>query len=894
MPRQEQVILAFNRGVVSRFGLARTDVKRIGLSAETQTNWMPRVLGSMSIRPGLGYLGATKSNAAARLIPFVFAVDDTAILEFTDSYLRFWVDDALITRVSVATTIGALSTYTNNSESGGSISAGATIVITGTGTLAGIADRSVTLGAGASGIQHALRITISNGPVYLRVGSSQGDDDYVAETVLRTGTHSITLTPTGTFYVRFFSRLAHTVTVSGCSIEAAGVLSLPSPYLAANLSYIRSDVTGDVIFLAAEDIQQRMVERRANDSWSIVLYRPDDGPFGYINTTPITLVGSALTGNITVTASKALFKATDIGRLYQITSQSQRVTATTSVAPPAGGNWTGEILVEGVGTDRTITITISGIGTSTVTLQRSFGDTSNWADVPSGTFTTNGTSSYADTYDNQLVYYRIGVKLADYVALDNIIHSISYPSGSITGIVRITSSNTLPTVMNAEVVETLGDTVATTLWKAGDWSDHTGWPSGVALHEGRCFWSGKGLVWGSVTGIFDSFDENVVGDSGFISRSLVGAVDSINWMISAQRLIIGTASAELSARSSSLDEPLTPTSFNVKSTATHGSANVNALRLDRAVVFAQRNGNKLYKLDYTVQRQDYEAGDLCAIAPEIGSPGIVRMAVQRQPDTRIHCVLSDGTVAILVTDAAEDVNAWVKLETDGDIEDVVVLPGVLGQSDDLVYYVVNRTINGSTVRYLEKMAQNSDCAGATVCKLADSFIVITQSSSTTVSGLSHLEGENVCVWANGVDVGTTSTYTQTYTVSGGAITLATAATSIVVGLPYSAVFYSMKMGSPTQQIPNILNHLKNINHIGLVLADTHPQGLRFGQDATVLDSMPLEEVAEPVDADTIWERYEEDPIEFPGGWENDTRIYLLAQAPRPCTILAVSVHMEIS
>jgi hypothetical protein len=146
MARQEQALVSFNRGIVSRFGVARSDIKRIALSAETQTNWIPRVLGSMSIRPGLEYIGATKSSAAARFIPFVFAIDDTAMLEFTDSFLRFWVDDELVTRVTVATTIGALSTYTDNSESGGSITAGATLVITGDGTAAGIADRSVTLG----------------------------------------------------------------------------------------------------------------------------------------------------------------------------------------------------------------------------------------------------------------------------------------------------------------------------------------------------------------------------------------------------------------------------------------------------------------------------------------------------------------------------------------------------------------------------------------------------------------------------------------------------------------------------------------------------------------------------------------------------------------------------
>jgi len=846
----------------------------------------------MSIRPGLEHLGSVKSNAPARMIPFVFAVDDSAILEFTDSILRFWIEDSLLTRPYVATTIGELSTYTNNSESGGTVGGGLNLVITGTGTNAGIADRLVN--CSSIGVQHALRVTVTHGPVLFRVGSTQGNDDLVSEATLKTGTHSITFTPTTVqFSVRFLSRLEYSVTVTRCAIEAAGIVELPTPYTVDYLPYIRTDSTGDVIFIATADFQQRMIERRADGSWSIVLYAPDDGPFGFINTSPITLTPSALSGNITLTASKALFYSTDVGRLYQITSESQRVNGNTASAPPAAGDFTDPLLVQGVGTDRTITITVAGLTASTVQLQRSFGDTSNWADTPDSTFTVDGSYSYADTYDNQIVYYRIGVKQADYGGADDIDYEISYPTGSITGIVRVTAY-TSSTSVTAEVLTSLGDVVATDLWKEGHWSDTSGWPSGVALHEARCWWSGKARIWGSVAGAFDSHDEDTLGDSGPINRALVGAVDSITWMCSNQRLMIGTASAELSARSSSLDEPLTPTSFNVKSTSTHGSANVTAIKIDHSVVFAQRNGNKLYKMDYNIQKYDYESGDLCNIIPEIGYPGIVRMSIQRQPDTRIHCVLADGTVAMLVTDAAEEVNAWIKIETDGDIEDVIVMPGQLGQIDDLTYYVVKRSINGVTVRYLEKMAQSTECAGDTVCKLADSFIHVTQASSTTVNGLGHLEGKNVCVWADGVDVGTADDYTQSYTVSGGSITLATAATNIVVGLPYSAEFYSMKLGSPTQNAQTVLNKHKTINHIGLVMADTHPKGLRYGQSEDILDVMPGEEQSKPVDPDAIWTAYDETTIEFPGSWGTEARIYLVAQAPRPCTMLAVSIDMEVS
>ena len=84
----------FNAGEVSKSALARVDVDRIRLTAEEQINWMPRKLGSMTMRPGLGYLASTKSDAEARLIPFVSSITKKAILEFTNTVMRIWVDDA--------------------------------------------------------------------------------------------------------------------------------------------------------------------------------------------------------------------------------------------------------------------------------------------------------------------------------------------------------------------------------------------------------------------------------------------------------------------------------------------------------------------------------------------------------------------------------------------------------------------------------------------------------------------------------------------------------------------------------------------------------------------------------------------------------------------------------
>src|SRR6266446_8007222 len=105
MPREQTAVLAFNRGILSLLGLARVDLTRYRMAAATMVNWMARVLGSMMLRPGWAYLGATAANAFARTISFVFSATDTARIEITQGLLRFWVKDALLSRVAVTTAI---------------------------------------------------------------------------------------------------------------------------------------------------------------------------------------------------------------------------------------------------------------------------------------------------------------------------------------------------------------------------------------------------------------------------------------------------------------------------------------------------------------------------------------------------------------------------------------------------------------------------------------------------------------------------------------------------------------------------------------------------------------------------------------------------------------------
>lgn len=913
MPVTKEARVAFNRGLISRLGLARKDVERVALSAQTMTNWMPRVLGSMSLRPGLEYIGLAGSNnnfIYTKFIPFVFSLLDKALLQLTQNVLRVWLNDVPISLSSQAITItnpyfAANVTNWTDADEAGATSDWVTdgggdgyLRLVGTGYKRAIRYQSITTASPT--LEHSIKILIERGPVNFRIGTALGLDDVLPVTGLGTGQHILTFIPTvSPFFIQFESRLKRQILVDSCE-AFDGELSLTgngeAPFPLTESGSIRWAQSADVLYLACNTTdysysvdapngsRPMKIERRATKSWSFVEYQPEDGPFRVENLSNIFLTPSAISGNITLTASEPMFRALQVGSLFSIDSIGQTVNQVLNGA----NQFSGYVRVTGVDASRQFTVALSGTWSATITLQRSVGEPGVWVDVVS--YTGNTTSVYDDGLDNQTMYYRIGIKAGAYTS-GTAAAILEFSGGTIMGVVRITDY-TSSTVVGAEVLTELGSTEASEIWSEGIWSDYRGWPTAVALFEGRLWWAGRNYIIGSISDAYEAFDINFEGDAGPIIRTIgQGPVDTINWILPLQRLLMGTASAEWSAKSTTFDEPLTATVFSLKTISTQGSAKVGAVELDSGGLFVQRAGTKLYQLAFDNTQNIYNSNDLMAIVPELGDVGIRRVVIQRQPDTRIHCVLNDGTVAVLIYDKTEDVKGWVKVETTGNLNpDEVVFLGVYdacilpGTEEDEVYYVVARNASGDqAIVYLEKFSLASECVGGLLNKQLDSFVTKSAANAVTFINTHYSNGQEVSVWADGA-------YRGTQVLDNGppgVLYFPVTYSDVVVGLPYTATFRSSKIGDD-------LSIAKRIVGFNLVLADTHYQGLQYGNDLNHLDELPLLTEGVETPADTIWDEYHHDTITVNGIADEDSRLCLVATGPLPVTVLAAVVEYEPS
>lgn len=913
MARQSIPFYAMNRGEISRKALARVDVDKMRLAAEQKVNWLPLVMGPMTLRPGTGYVGDIYNDAPCRLVEFIKSTNDAALIELTDSLMRVWVDDELVTRPSVSASIQAFASWTTTVPTGATVdTSGSTLKFSGIRyNDVASAYGSISVTAGQEAVEHAIRITISRGPILFKMGTTVGGEETLASTPLDNGVHSIAFTPNAsTVYCQFDSTKSATRKVDSITIEAAGVLTLPTPWTASKLDYVLYDQSADVVFVACRGVKQKRIERRSVTSWSVVDYRTPDGPFP---TSPgdesFTFTPSDYEGDVTLTCNKPFFTSDHVGAKLRLFHNRQKrnvyLSKDNTFCRPfrVSGTYTGALGT----TDRVFAFNVLGTWTGTLTLQRTY-DPDGVADwVKVATYTTNGLRGFDDNLQNVIVWYRIGFVEGDYTSGSAQV-LVDYPGGGGAGvceIISITNSQTA-TVEVFDYLDSKGrhygffhNNVASDNWRLSEWNGVSGYPSALALHEGRLWHGGLYKTWGSVSDAFSSFDFEKTGDAAPIARSIgKGPVANINFMLSLSRLAIGADSGVITARSSSFDEPLTPTAFNLKYSTNQGSAPLRAVQIDNNGVYVQRSNRRVYLLSFVAQSGDFKPFDLTRLNLDIGIPGFVDIAVQRQPDTRLLLVRDDGQLAVLTYDEQDDVQAWWRVETDGIIERVAVLPG---QLEDQVYVVVKRTIDGVTKRYVEKFARLDECEGDTVSKLADSHIVYSGAATATITGLSHLEGKDVVVWGDGAEVGFDTenpSTVATYTVESGTITLPKTVSDAVIGLPYEAQFVSAKLAYAAQE-GTALNKVKKVDHVGFVLDKTHFQAIQFGHwhedpaEQNLSDLPRIERGAETPDH-TIWESYDQQSIPMSGEWDTDSRVTIIGQAPRPATVCGFTISIATS
>lgn len=684
---------------------------------------------------------------------------------------------------------------------------------------------------------------------------------------------------------------------------------IETPYQEADLFQLKFEHSADVLFIAHPNYEPRRLLRFADDDWVLEVENLQTGPFRDQNVdTAITITANAQTGTgITLTASGgAIFNtlhapdgvtplsAVQTGTLFKLVQAvsgsdaniSEEINsntlnaATSTLAVPKGVTW-----------DLT---TLGGWGatnTSTLVLERSYDNETTYETVfvvtskDNKNVITSGTEEVADAL------YRMRVSEASGTGNAEIQFSIRDTSH--IGIVKITAVAST-TSATADVLATLASTDPTHRFSEGSWSRLRGFPNDVVISaEERLTFGGNVseplTVWGSAIGDFPNFREGTDDDDA-IQFTLVGSgkQNQIFWLVAKNSLVVGTVGGEHLLGASSDEEALTPTNVKAKLQTTYGSENIAAIIVNQAVLFVQRGGKKVREFLYNFEADAHKADDLTIFAEHITGTGITDIAFQRTPDPMLWCVRVDGQLAVLTYERDQNVFAWYRVVTNTNlagtatasvIESVAVIYGGT-RSEDEVWISVLRQINNTDARYIERFRPRLLPSSQSDYRFLDSSITKTP-VGTTVSGLTHLEGQAVQVLGDGLVQ--TETTSGDFIVGGGVkpageIIVPSGITTAQIGIGFDSTLVPMDLDIEGTG----LTTTKRVNRVHVNLFETISGTL--GPDSS------RQEVIDK--GTTLFTGPRE--IDIPGGYSRDTDITIKQIKPLPMTVLSIGYDLGAS
>ena len=212
-------------------------------------------------------------------------------------------------------------------------------------------------------------------------------------------------------------------------------------------------------------------------------------------------------------------------------------------------------------------------------------------------------------------------------------------------------------------------------------------------------------------------------------------------------------------------------------------------------------------------------------------------------------------------------------------ESVAVIPSET--SEDEVYVIVNRTVNGSTKRFVERLKPIEFGSDIQDAFFIDSGLTYSGSAATTISGLSHLEGENVRILADG------ATHPDKL-VSSGEITLDRAATKAHIGLSYESTLQTMRAEAGGTE-GTAQGKTKRIRDLTIRVLNS--VGAKVGPSSDNLELIPFRDSSMSMDTAVPLFSGDKD-IEFPSGYDSDGFIVVKQDQALPLTILSIFPRLQ--
>jgi len=179
-------------------------------------------------------------------------------------------------------------------------------------------------------------------------------------------------------------------------------------------------------------------------------------------------------------------------------------------------------------------------------------------------------------------------------------------------------------------------------------------------------------------------------------------VNEIRHIISLDAMILLTSGGEWKV-TEGRDEVLTPSTIGARIQSYNGASWVKPVIVNSTALYLQEKSARIRDLGYEFSSDKYTGNDLSLMSEHLfEDQTILEMAFAAEPYGILWCVRNDGVMLGLTYQREQQVWGWHHHTTGaaGEFESVATISE---DNRDATYVIVKRTINGSTVRYVERI-----------------------------------------------------------------------------------------------------------------------------------------------------------------------------------------------
>lgn len=314
--------------------------------------------------------------------------------------------------------------------------------------------------------------------------------------------------------------------------------------------------------------------------------------------------------------------------------------------------------------------------------------------------------------------------------------------------------------VQAETISPLRTNAVSHKWQFGAFSQTTGYPRTLAIHEERKIYGGTkskpNTVWGSAVNDFNNFLSGDLDTSPYTFTIKSDSFDSIRWMRSTRNLIIGTENSESIVGTRDESSVISSTNVDVQTQTYFGSSNIQAVVTADQIYFVQGQNERVRTSQYDFGTDQYLSSEVSLIARHITESGIREMSFRRHPYNTVFFILNNGKAISLTYERENLVQGWSRIELSN--AEFISASANYSETGDIIVGIVKR---GSDY-FLEKMGSRE--SGTVYLDSQVQFVDEDYSAGVSVPWSS---ATGLTVVRNGAEL----TAGTDYTISGGTLTI---------------------------------------------------------------------------------------------------------------------------